>query len=377
MLLNWTRIAIEFTLSAAITLLLLWLLQPLARKLGLLDRPDARKDHAEPTATTGGLAMVVGIFLPLMWFTSASPAILSYMAAATLLVVVGLLDDRYDLHWWVRALAQCTAVMVMIYGGGVRIEHIGIVFGAGPTSLGSLSVPFTIFATVGVINALNMSDGVDGLAGSISLAALGMLAIAALYCGNVSEAEQLLIFAGAVLGFLLLNMRFPWQPYARVFMGNAGSSFLGFTIAWATFRLTQNQGHPVTPILAPWLIATPLIDCVALIVRRLYHRQSPFRADREHMHHLMLDAGFTPAQVAVSLTGINLLLGLAAAIALKMKVPQPALVLAFVAICLWYFWLSAQRARAVGLFSRLNRVLTRAHLKSEAALLPSAPGSEN
>lgn len=147
-------------------------------------------------------------------------------------------------------------------------------------------------------------------------------------------------------------------------------------IAWVSFRLTQNHAHPVTPILAPWLIATPLIDCVVLIVRRLRRGQSPFRADREHMHHLMLDAGFTPTQVTITLTAINLLLGLIAGIALKLKIPQPLLVAGFVAICLWYFWLTARRIRAVAAFARLNQYLTRAHLKSKDALLPSTARQE-
>jgi len=374
---SWQWMVVEFVLAAAITRLLLGVLQPLAVRLGLLDYPSGRKDHAEPTTVTGGLAMAMGIFLPMLWFTSASPASVSFMTAAALLVLIGLLDDLYDLRWWIRILAQCAAVLIMIYGGGVRIEHVGEVFGiGGNTSLGALSVPFTLFATIGVINALNMSDGVDGLAGSLALVALGMLTVAALYSGNASLAERLAIMAGGVLGFLLMNMRFPWQPQARVFMGNAGSAFLGFTIAWVSFRLTQDHGHPVSPVLAPWLLATPLIDCVVLLVRRARRGQSPFRADREHMHHLMLDAGFTPTQLTLTLTAINLLLGLAAAIALKMKVPQPLLVAIFVAICLGYFWLTAQRSRAVSAFARLNRLLTPAHMKPKAESLSIAVGAE-
>ena len=370
------HILAELAVPAAITLGMLLLLQPIAQKLGLLDHPEGRKDHDEPTAATGGLAMAIGIFVAMLWFTDWSPQIVAFMVAASLIVLVGMLDDHYDLRWWVRVLAQCGAVLVMVYGGGVRIEHIGQVFGMESTGLGVLSVPFTVFATVGVINALNMIDGVDGLAGGISLAGLGMLAAASFYEGNTELAERLVIFIGAVLGFLLMNMRFPWQPRARVFMGDAGSAFLGFSIAWATFRLTQAHGHSVTPILAPWLIATPIIDCVVLIVRRLRRGQSPFRADREHMHHLMLDAGFTPSQLTVTLTAVNLLLGLAAGVALKMKVPQPLLVAAFVAICLWYFWLTARRERAVSVFARLNRFLTRAHLKSQDTLASSHAGNE-
>ena len=357
------RAIVEFGLSALISVVLLWVLHPVARRFGLLDHPSGRKDHAVPTANIGGLAMAGAIFVVMGWFTALSSASLAFMLAAGLLVLIGALDDRYDLRWWMRMLAQCVAVLVMIYGGGLQVEHVGPLFGVQSTGLGVLSVPFTMFATVGVINAINMCDGVDGLAGSISLAALCMLDAAAIYSGNDVLAERLAVFAGAVLGFLLMNMRFPWQPRAKVFMGDAGSALLGFTIAWGSFRLTQNWSHPVTPILAPWLLATPLIDCVTLIARRLSRGQSPFRADREHMHHLMLDAGFTPAQLTLVLTSINLLLGLAAAIALKLKLPQPLMVLGFIALCLWYFWLTARRDRAVATFARLGRLLVWLRLK--------------
>jgi UDP-GlcNAc:undecaprenyl-phosphate GlcNAc-1-phosphate transferase len=354
----------EFGVSALATVVLLLVLHPIARKLGLFDHPSGRKNHDEPTANIGGLAMAGAIFVVMAWFTALSGASIAFMIAAGLLVLIGALDDRYDLRWWMRMLAQCVAVLVMIYVGGLRIEHVGPLFGVSSTGLGIFSVPFTMFATVGVINAINMSDGVDGLAGSISLAALCMLDAAALYSGNDVLAERLAVFAGAVLGFLLMNMRFPWQPHARVFMGDAGSSFLGFIIAWGSFRLTQNWSHPVTPILAPWLLATPLIDCVTLIARRLAHGQSPFRADRGHMHHLMLDAGFTPTQLTLTLTAINLALGFCAAIMLKLKLPQPLLVLVFIAVCLWYFRLTARRERAVAAFAGLGRLLTRLHLKT-------------
>lgn len=358
------RAALEFALSALGVVILLWALRPLAHRFRLFDHPAGRKDHAAPTANIGGLAMAGAILVVMGWFTVLSSAAMAFIGAAGLLVLIGALDDRYDLRWWLRMPGQCIAVLVMIYGGGLYVQHVGPLLGVDYTGLGVLTVPFTMFATVGVINAINMSDGVDGLAGSLSLAALVMLAAAAIYSGNDVLAERLAVFAGAVLGFLVMNMRLPWQPRARVFMGNSGSALLGFVIAWGSFRLTQNWAHPVTPILAPWLIATPLIDCVSLIARRLTRGQSPFRADREHMHHLMLDAGFTPTQLTLTLTAINLLLGLAAAVALRLKAPQPSLVLAFVALCLWYFWLTTRRERAVECFAALERLLSRMHLKS-------------
>jgi len=352
------RVIIEIVTVVTMTAAMLWLLLlPAAHRFGLLDHPMGRKDHAAPTPATGGLAIFLGILLTCGIFRDWTLQSLYFVTAASLLVLIGMLDDLRDLRWWIRVLAQCVAVLVMVYGG-LRVEHVGQIVGMQTTGLGPLSVPFTIFATVGVINAINMSDGVDGLAGGIVLAALCMLGSAALYSGNFVLAEKLVIFAGAVAGFLVLNMRFPWQPRARVFMGNAGSALLGFVIAWASFRLTQNVRHPVTPVLAPWLVATPLIDCVALIWRRLARGQSPFRADREHMHHLMLDAGFTPTRLTMTLIATNLMLGLVASIALIKGVPQPVLVLAFMALLLGYFWLTFRRQRAVAAFAILNGLLT-------------------
>ena len=138
-----------------------------------------------------------------------------------------------------------------------------------------------------------------------------------------------------------------------------------------SFRLTQNDNHPVTPILAPWLVATPLIDCVSLIGRRLLRGQSPFRADREHMHHLMLDAGFTPNQLALTLMAINLALGASAAVALRLHVQQWVLVAVFVGLCFGYFALTLRREHAVAALKKLHRLLAWTRLASTVQALSS------
>ncbi|MBS0193354.1 MAG: undecaprenyl/decaprenyl-phosphate alpha-N-acetylglucosaminyl 1-phosphate transferase [Proteobacteria bacterium] len=346
-------------MTAAATFATTCALQPAARRLGLLDRPAGRKDHAHPTPTTGGIAIWFGLLLGLSLLGRWDIVELGYATAASLLVLIGILDDRYDLRWWLRIGVQCLAVG-LVYYSGVSVEHVGELFGTQQTlGLGAWQLPVTMIATVGVINAINMFDGVDGLAGGIVIATFVMFGAAAVYSGNDILAGKLLVFTGAVIGFWVLNMRFPWQGRARVFMGNAGSALLGFTIAWISFRLTQNRAHPVTPILAPWLVATPVIDCVVLIGRRLLHRQSPFHADRNHMHHLMLDGGFSPPRLVLTLMAVNLLLGLAASVALILEVPQPVLVLAFVALCLVWLWLTARRERAVAFFAWLRHPLRR------------------
>jgi UDP-GlcNAc:undecaprenyl-phosphate GlcNAc-1-phosphate transferase len=354
-----------FAVAALATYFLLRTLEPLAHRWGLVDHPGGRKDHAHPTPIIGGLAMAVAIVLTVVAFGHYTEAFVAFAVGSALLIVMGLIDDARDLRWWIRILAQVAAALIMSYWGGVRVESLGPLFSSTPISLGLWSEPVTVFLTVGMINAINMCDGADGLAGSLCLAAMLMLAAAALYAGNALMFERLLPVVAAIGVFLLFNMRHPWQHRAKVFMGNAGSAFLGYLIIWVVFRLTQNEAHPVSPLLMPWLIALPLIDCVTLMVRRFLQGGSPFRADRGHLHHLLLDAGFNPTQIALGLSAVSLALGLAAALALKTGlVEQTTLVLTFVLLTLGYFWLSWERTRAVRAFSALREWLPRNPFRS-------------
>lgn len=343
--------------AAGVTWFVQWLLHPLAPRLNLLDFPKGRKDHAHPTPITGGLAMLAGVLaLGFSSVVSMDIATFAFLTASTLLVVVGLLDDMHDLSWTVRIPVQVVAALIMVYVGGVQVEQIGSVFGLGELSLGALSVPFTVFATVGLINAINMIDGADGLAGSLVLTALIMLTAAGLYSGNEDVANRALLMGGVVAAFLSYNLRFPWQDKAKIFMGNAGSAFLGFVIAWLAFRLTQSAAHPVNPVLALWMVMVPVMDCLVLMIRRIRVRQSPFIADRNHMHHMMIDAGFGPTRSAVVLSLITGLCGLAVGQAMRLNVPNPLLLALFVVMCLGWYWISGRRERAVGFFRKLWRL---------------------
>ncbi len=338
----------------AITSLALWLLQPVAVRLDLLDHPKGRKDHATPTPVTGGLAIFVGCLIAFFGFQTGTASMQAFAAAATLLVIVGLYDDMYDVRWYWRILAQAVAALIIIYWGGVRVQQLGPLFGVHDTGLGFLSVPFTIFAMVGIINAVNMIDGADGLAGLLGLAALAMLCAASIYAGNVQLAERVSVLCGALAGFLVWNVRLPWRARAKVFLGNAGSALLGLVIAWVSFRLTQNAGHPVNPVLALWLLPIPVMDCLVLIVRRLREGRSPFSAGRDHIHHFMQDAGYGPTRAAVVLMLVSLLFGLLAGQAMRMDIPNPVLLLAFVLLCVGWLWLSSNRSRAIAFFARLG-----------------------
>ncbi len=330
-------------------------LMPWAGRLGLLDHPCGRKAHLRATPVVGGLAILIALLITLGLVHGASGrATLGFGLAAILLTGVGVLDDRRDLSWRFRIFVQILAALLLIKVGGIRIESIGNLFGHGAFDLNLWSIPFTVFATVGIINAINMIDGEDGLAGSQVFVALVMLCAAALYSGNEIVFQRAVVIASAVAGFLVFNLRWPWQNQARIFMGNAGSALLGLVVACFTFRLTQNPAHPVGPILALWLIPIPIMDCLVLMVRRVRGGRSPFAADRGHIHHLMRNAGFGPLGIVVVLAGFSFVTGLSAAIALRLHVPQIYLVLAFVVLCLAWYWLSSRHARAEAFFRQLR-----------------------
>jgi UDP-GlcNAc:undecaprenyl-phosphate GlcNAc-1-phosphate transferase len=325
------------------TAFLIMLLRPLAVQLRLVDHPSsARKIHSDPTPLIGGAAITLAALACGGYLLPWTPDLTALAVASLLMLAVGTLDDRYDINWRVRIVAQTAAALVLYLMGGVRVESIGNALGFPGHQLGALSLPFTVLATVGVTNAVNWADGIDGLAGSLTLAALVMLTAAAIYAGNTPLVSDLVVMGGCVAGFLAFNLRFPWQRRARVFLGG-GAEILGLWIAWASFRLTQTPGHPVTPVIAPFLIAPPVIDCLVLIVRRLRAGHSPFYADGDHLHHRLLKLGMSQTGVVAALTAATLAIGFAAAVARRAHVPEPWFPAVFLAATAGYFLATRKR----------------------------------
>jgi len=346
-----------------LTLVAMLLLIPLARRLQLLDYPTERKDHATPTPVVGGLAISIGIIATTCFYElqhgGLDQQFFAYATAVILLLVTGQLDDKYDLPWWLRILAQVVAALITAVWGGVRAEHIGPLFSTTSVNLDIWSIPFTVFATVGLINALNMIDGMDGFAGSLGLTGLLMVCAAALYAGNTALASDIGVFCGALAAFLCFNLRLPWRKRAKAFLGNGGSALLGLTFAWVTFRLTQTPEHPVTPTLAIWLFPVPIIDCLVVMTHRLRRGSSPFKADHNHIHHLMRDAGIEPLRATVVVCLFSIFVGLAAALALRANVPDSPLIISFLGLLALWYWLTARRERALSMLQPLGHTHAR------------------
>lgn len=282
------------------TLVLLALSPPLAARLGLVDQPGARKQHQGSVPLTGGLCMFSVLLVTLLLL---DPGRYTALTAATLLLIaVGLWDDLHELNTRARFLAQIMATVIMIFAGGVSLHELGDLLGTGTVALNLSSLPFTVFCVVGVINAINMADGLDGLAGGLALQmTLWLTLLAALSSHHGGEMPALLCLAAVVVGFLCFNLRHPWRARAAVFMGDAGSMALGFTLCWFLVGLSQDATRAFAPMTAVWIMGLPLLDTVAIMVRRAVNGRSPTAADRQHLHHLLLALGLSHERTVLTL----------------------------------------------------------------------------
>lgn len=327
----------NYLLMFAITVLVMRLLIHAAPRLGLVDAPSAHRHHDAPTPLVGGIAIFIGFFFGILAADLPLSTFRPLFLGCGILVLVGVLDDVHELSSTSRFIAQILASLVMVYYGGVALYSLGNLVGSGAVMLGVVAVPVTVFATVGVINAMNMVDGMDGLAGTLFLVAFGALAWVSGNSGVRADQPILIMIMLGVSCFLLFNARFGLRTRAAVFLGDAGSMFLGFVLCWYLVRYSQEPYRFIDPVTALWLLAVPLIDTVSVMLRRMLYRASPFEADRTHMHHLLLHAGLRVDAVLV----VMLLVAVAAAafgiVVQAAQWPEPVRFVLFLALFLLHF----------------------------------------
>ena len=272
-----------------VSILAIYSIRPYAAKLFLEDVPRGRKQHKAPTPVIGGIGVVAGFYAVMAFFGYIPLEQPAFWVASLFLFLVGVLDDMHEFSSKIKFVAQGIAAMLMILWGHNKLDSLGNLFGTGEIMLNDFSIPVTIFFVVGVINAFNLIDGVDGLCGSLSIVTTLSFAAASMLTGRNSDAVVLLILSAAIAGFLSLNLRLPTRPAAVIFLGDAGALFVGFVIAWYSIKLAGEQNRIMNPVVVVWLLAVPLFDTVAVMVRRMKSGHSPFMADRSHIHHVLLD----------------------------------------------------------------------------------------
>ncbi|MDX1375218.1 MAG: MraY family glycosyltransferase [Burkholderiales bacterium] len=301
------------------------LIPPLCRiapRVGLLDHPGGRKRHACPVPLVGGVAMMA-VFLVCFFAFGLFRTVSVYLpAAAALMAVGGLLDDRLELGPVPKLGVQIVAALVLAQAGGALLLHLGELVRPGLLMLGALALPFSVFAIVGVMNAVNMADGIDGLAGGLSLVAALAFAWCAADAGKSGPFWVAILLAGVLAGFLLYNLRWTPQRRASVFMGDSGSYAVGLVLAWIAIMLAMDEKPALAPMTAVWILGIPLADTVVLMLRRTLRGRWPFGADTGHLHHLLMRRGLSQAQVTWLLLCVAAVMAVAGITAFRSGIPD-------------------------------------------------------
>jgi UDP-GlcNAc:undecaprenyl-phosphate GlcNAc-1-phosphate transferase len=336
-----------YVVSLFVSYLSIIALSASAEKFKLIDIPDNnRKLHTEPKPLVGGLGIVAGVLAALLLFFPVVK-FLSFIISILIILVVGVIDDRFDISFKWRFIVQITAALVtMTYFPGMHLNSFGNLLGFGVVTTGVLVIPVTVFCVLGVINAINMIDGLDGLAGTTSLIAFISFAVLS-WLNDMSYFMLLsLAFAGALAAFL----RFNWYP-SRLFMGDAGSMTLGFVLAFFSVELSQKSGSIVSPVAALLVLAVPVTDTLTVMAKRIMSGKNPFTPDKTHFHHILRDMGFNHAGVVIIIMSFSIAFSLFALIASFMQLPDNLLFGVFACWFIFYFVSSKTRR---GLFTGIE-----------------------
>ena len=349
----------EYILFFLVSFVILFCFRKLAKKINLVDRPNERKLHQGLVPLVGGVSIYFTLMLAL-WF---KPDLLIhsevYVLCASVLVLMGAFDDKYDVDYRIRLVVQILISCAMIFAAGLSLKSLGHIIFSYEIDLGPLGYIITIFAVLGAINAFNMVDGIDGLLGGLTIVTFGALAYISYVDGQLLLARFCLLMMIVVIPYICLNLGFPFGVRKKVFMGDAGSMLIGFTVIWVLLQGTQGPKAQMTPVTALWLIAIPLMDMTCTMVRRIRKGVSPFKPDREHLHHICLRAGLSSHQALVVICGVATLLAVAGIVLEYGGVPEWISLLLFVLVFFLYYQL----------LNNIWRIL--AKIKPKTGILPN------
>lgn len=263
-----------------------------AAHLSLVDKPGGRKIHQNDVPVVGGLGVFLGMFVAVNVLPVGARPDAPFVTICAIFVIVGLVDDRFGLSPWFRLAVQIGCALWLSLDAGVSARYLGDFISSEPLVL--LEMPAAILTGVlvaGGMNAFNMVDGIDGLAGTLALVAVLSLAHVALHSGLALPFGVAIATAGALIAFLVFNFPLGINRPIRCFMGDAGSLLLGFVIAWLMLQVSQAPSATVQPVILLFFVAIPIFDLLWVFGRRLLRGQSPLKADNAHLHHTLIKAG--------------------------------------------------------------------------------------
>jgi UDP-GlcNAc:undecaprenyl-phosphate GlcNAc-1-phosphate transferase len=350
---------ISFVAAMALALVLTPLVKKLAIRIGAVDLPNHRKVHTRIMPRLGGVAIyasfTVGLLLILPWLPEGTLShydrnlISALLIGGTLIVLLGALDDKFDLPAKLKLLVQIGAACIVVFGYDVKINLLNIPFGSAMQPLGEwLSIPLTILWIVGVTNAINLIDGLDGLAAGVSGIAIATILVMGILMGNGTVILISAVLLGSIGGFLFFN----FHP-AKIFMGDSGSLFLGFALA--TLSMLGFKQITVVSFVTPLLIiGVPLSDTFFAIVRRWVHKKPIFAPDKGHLHHCLQQLGFSHRKTVLIIYGIAAFFGTCAVVQSTISNSGLGNWITFIVICALVFLLQIG-AELIGIVDQSRR----------------------
>lgn len=348
--------------SLLATVIAVVVLRPVAIVGGLVDRPDSRKRHHGEIPLVGGIAITIAVWAGAMLFMRSQGYYVALLGGLTLLAIVGVIDDMKGMSPVAKLGAQLLAAILMTSWGGIYLGTLGDIFGRREIELGNWGIPLTLFAAVAVINAMNMCDGLDGLAGGLSAVTFAWFAYLAGQVDNGAAQRMCVIFCGAIVGFLLFNMKNPFRGGKKVFLGDAGSLMLGFSIVWFAVLLSQrgyNADRQIPPVVMLWVLGFVLIDLFTVVVRRVLKGKNPLAADRTHLHHVLLRLGLGPDAIVWVILVSNTIFGFCGVYGWKAGYSEQTLFILFLGLVLVHLMIMRSAWRLIRVGRRIVVRLTR------------------
>lgn len=272
----------------------------ISNKLGAIDVPNYRKIHKTPTVSGGGAAIFLGFLVAALLISKTSPEIAGFLVGSAIIVVLGIFDDILGLYAIPKFIFQSIAAAIIIYSG-VKIDMSALLRGHVPGYFNFLSVPLTYLWIVGITNAINLIDGLDGLAAGVSTISAFTIAVVAFSNGQLTVATLALAIGFAALGFLPHNFR------SRIFMGDTGSMFLGFSLAVLSIMGSTKLAAAFSLFVPMMILAIPIFDTVFAILRRLIAGKPIYEGDKKHLHHRLLEMGFSSLQTVIFIYILSIL----------------------------------------------------------------------
>ena len=314
-------------------------LLPLAPQIGLIDVPNERKNHDGAIPLIGGISIYTGVLIASTLFIEQSQLLNLYFISSALLVFIGTMDDIYDLSVAPRMIFQGLVAAIMVFGAGIYISDFGGLLSVSDIDIGNYGMLFTLLACIAAINAFNMIDGIDGLAGSMSIISILSIAILTIMSNTDNNILLPLILVVATIPYLFYNVSTRNPRGKKIFMGDAGSMFLGLTVIWLLALSTQDTPHGSAvfrPVTALWIIAIPLMDMFAIMIRRIRKGVSPFKADNGHLHHICMRLGLSSRQALWVISLISITFALIGIGGEYFVISESVMLIAFVFIFIAY-----------------------------------------